>query len=200
MMRANLLLVAACLAISPGFAEGRAMELTPMLGFRNGASFDSDAAGSGGTSASATGTIGLDFDLLVQPEGWFEAFVDHQSLHFSGDTGSGNFDLAADYVQFGGRYEPYSDHAHGFVAASLGLTRFGANPGDVAHPIAFSGSLGGGMKIPIGKRVALRLEARGYGTFSDAAVSVNCGPGCVVRFSGSGWYQLAARAGISIRL
>jgi hypothetical protein len=40
----------------------------------------------------------------------------------------------------------------------------------------------------------------GYGTINDAALSVACGPGCVVQFSGGGWFQLAARAGLAIRL
>jgi len=29
---------------------------------------------------------------------------------------------------------------------------------------------------------------------------VTCGPGCFVNFSGTGWYQLAARAGLAVRL
>ena len=54
--------------------------------------------------------------------------------------------------------------------------------------------------VPIGKRLSFRLELRGYGTLSDAAVSVTCGPGCFVQFAADGWYQIAARAGLAIRL
>ena len=46
---------------------------------------------------------------------------------------------------------------------------------EVNNGLGASGSLGGGFKVPIGKRVAFRLELRGYATISSTAVSVACG-------------------------
>ena len=92
----------------------------------------------------------------------------------------------------------------GYVADNAqvlnGLTRYGANSGDVGSTIGASGSLGGGVKVPVGKRVAFRFDLRGYATLQDAAVSVTCGPGCFVNFSANGWYQIAGTVGLAIRL
>ena len=95
-----------------------------------------------------------------------------------------DFDLAIDYLQFGGGYQPGDGAVRPFVAASVGLTRYGSNPGEVENMIGVSGSLGGGFSVPMGKRLAFRFEVLGYATIDDAAIAVSCGPGCVVRFSG----------------
>jgi hypothetical protein len=110
------------------------------------------------------------------------------------------FDVAVDYLQFGGRYQPAEGRVHPFVSAAIGLTRFGSNPGDVHRALGFSGSLGGGLQVPISRRTAFHFEVRGYATLDDAAISVACGPGCVVVFSGAGWYQFGASAGFAFRM
>jgi hypothetical protein len=196
MLLTSLLLAAAAAAApaSPPGPAGPAVELVPMIGMRNGVNLEANAPGIPPAESSASGTLGLDVIVAVRPDGWFHAFVDHQSLSFPG------FDLAVDYVQFGGGYQPEEGRVRPFVAASLGFTRYGVDPGAVRNAIDFSGSIAGGFKVPIGKRLAFRFEVRGYATFGDAAVSVACGPGCSVQFAGTGWYQLAARAGLAIRL
>src|SRR5262249_40453784 len=70
----------------------------------------------------------------------------------------------------------------------------------VDHTLGFSGSIGGGFKAAISKRLAFKLEVLGYGTINDAAIAVSCGPGCDIRFAAGGWYQLEARAGLAIHL
>lgn len=191
------------LAAVPASAASPPVELTPFLGVRGGADLEASAPAVPPAKADPSMTFGLAVDVFVRPDGWFEAFLDHQTLSFTSDAaafGTSRFDLAVDYLQFGGGYEPPGNRVRPFVTASLGLTRYGASSGVVKNTIGFSGSLGGGFKVPIGKRLAFRFEVRGYGTVTDAAVSVTCGPGCYVEFAAGGWYQLAARAGLAIRL
>src|SRR5262249_32981541 len=63
-----------------------------------------------------------------------------------------------------------------------------------------SGSIGGGVDVPLGRRVALRLEARGYATAGSAALSVSYGAGATIEYAASAWFQLGARGGVVIRL
>ena len=200
-MRFLLTVAIATLAISPCRAE-REIELVPVIGMRNGVDVTSPTPGIGPASADASGTIGFGVNVRLRSDGWFESFLDHQSLSFAPATGSGvsGFDVAIDYLQFGGRYQPSNGRVHPFVSAAIGLTRFGSNPGDVGNSLGVSGSLAGGVQVPISRRTALHFEVRGYATLDDAAIAVACGPGCAAVFSGSGWYQLGARVGVAFRM
>ena len=199
-----------------GFAFGRvaaaepsppaakyAVELIPQIGVRGGADLTADVPAVPPATANPSLSFGLAVDVYIRPDAWFEVFADHQTLHFTSDPsafGTSSFDFAVDYLQFGGGYGPAEGRVQPYVTASVGLTRYGANSGDLGSTIGFSGSIGGGMKVPVGKRLALRFDLRGYGTTTDAAVSVTCGPGCFVNFSADGWFQLAGTVGLAIRL
>ena len=194
---------ASAAAIAEPAAAVRPVDLIPLIGVRGGADLDSSVPTVPPATASPSLSLGLAVDVFFTPDTWFEAFLDHQSLHFTSQpsaSGTSSFDMAVDYLQFGGGYGPAEGAVRPYVTASVGLTRYGANSGDVGSTIGASGSIGGGMRVPIGKRVALRFDLRGYATIQDAAVSVTCGPGCFVQFSADGWYQLAGTFGIAIRL
>lgn len=191
--RLAVLAVVIAAATSAGAAELK-VELVPWLGARGGATLDADTPGAPAAEASASGTLGLGVLVAIQPDTWFEGFLDHQELSFPG------FDFGVDYLQLGGGYQPGDGKVRPFVAAGVGLTRYGSSPGDVSHEIGVSGSLAGGFSVPMGHRVSFRLELRGYATITDAAIAVGCGPGCSVQFGADGWYQLAVRAGLAIRV
>ena len=179
------------------------VELIPQIGVRGGADFTADVPAVPPATANPSLSFGLVVDVYVRPDAWFEVFADHQTLHFTSDPtafGTSSFDFAVDYLQFGGGYGPPQGRVQPYVSASIGLTRYGANSGDVGSAIGFSGSIGGGMKVPVGKRLALRFDLRGYATLTDAEVSVVCGPGCFVNFAADGWYQIAGTIGLAIRL
>ncbi len=179
------------------------VELIPQLGVRGGANLEADVPAVPPATANPSLSFGLVVDIYIRPDAWFEVFADHQTLHFTSDplsSGTRSFDFAVDYLQFGGGYGPAEGRVQPYVTASVGLTRYGANSGDLGSTIGFSGSVGGGMKVPVGKRLALRFDLRGYGTTTDAAVSVTCGPGCFVNFSADGWFQIAGTFGLAIRL
>jgi len=202
-----VLMAAAFGAASPATADPtaarRPIDLIPLIGVRGGADLSASVPAVPPATASPSLSLGVAVDVFLRPDAWFEAFVDHQVLHFTSEPsafGTSSFDMAVDYLQFGGGYGPAEGSVRPYVTASVGLTRYGANSGDVGSTIGASGSLGGGMRVPIGRHAALRFDLRGYATIQDAAVSVTCGPGCFVQFSGNGWYQLAGTFGVAIRL
>jgi hypothetical protein len=203
LVHAALLFVAGAMAVRSAAAAHYPVELVPIVGIRGGADLEADVPAVPPATASPRPSFGLTVDWFVRPDAWFELLADHQTLEFTSDPssfGTSGFDFAVDYLQFGGGYGPAEGRVRPYVVAGLGLTRYGASSGDVGSTIGASGSLGGGLKVPIGKRVSLRFEVRGYATATDAAVSVACGPGCFVQFSAGGWFQLGATAGLAIRL
>jgi hypothetical protein len=197
-----LALVSLCCAPAVAAAERR-IDLIPNFGVRGGATLDADQPALAPAEAPASLSLGLGADVYLRPDAWFEAFVDTQELTFDADPGvfgASEFDMRVSYLQLGGGYQPGEGTFRPFVSAALGLTHYGADVGSVDDSIGFSGSIGGGFKAAMGRSLAFKLEVLGYGTINDAALAVACGPGCVVRFSAGGWYQLQARAGLAIRL
>jgi len=184
-------------------ASDPALEITPVLGFRGGASLDPEPAGPGQAEADPSLSLGVVVDFPVRPDARMEIFFDRQELAFVGEptpSGTERFDLTIDYLQAGGVYEPRADGTRPFVAVDLGLTRVEADGATVGDSVGLSASIGGGAKLAIGRRLALRLELRGYATFSDWAVQAACGPGCSVNLQTDGWFQLAARIGLVVRV
>ena len=200
MSRIALLLLGSTLALAPQTRAGdKALEITPVLGFRGGAELDPESVGEPGAQADASLTFGVVADFKVRPDARVEFFFDRQKLEFEGE--SANFDLVVDYLQAGGVYEPHPEGTRPFVGVALGLSHVDGKDGaTVGDSLGISGSIGGGVKVPLNSRLALRLELRGYATFSDSTFQAVCGPGCTLSFSSGGWYQLAARAGLAIRI
>jgi hypothetical protein len=179
-----------------------ALEVTPLFGIRGGATLEPETVGAGSMEADASPSLGVAVDFLVRPDARMEIFLERQELDFDGDPASGTapFDVTIDYLHAGGVYEPRAEGTRPFVAVDLGLTRVEADGATVDDSLALSGSIGGGAKVGIGDRLSLRLELRGYATFSDGTLQVACGPGCAVRLEAGGWYQLAARLGLAVRI
>jgi hypothetical protein len=200
MSRLTLLLLAYSIVAAPAAHAGdSAFEITPVLGFRGGAELDPESVGLSSTEADPSATFGIVADFKIRPDARVEFFFDRQRLEFVGD--STRFDVTVDYLQAGGVYEPNAEGTRGFVAVDLGLSRLDAEDGaTVSDSVGLSGSIGGGAKVPLGGRLALRLELRGYATLSDSVFQAVCGPGCTVNLSSDGWFQFAARAGLAIRI
>jgi hypothetical protein len=193
------LLVTSLLLLHAAAGAGEpSIEVTPVLGLRGGATVDADPPETGRAEADPSLSFGLVLDFPVRSDARIEVFFDRQELEFEGDPEP--FDVTIDYLHAGGVYEPDRGRHRPFVAASLGLSRVDADGARVDDDLSLSGSLGGGTKIALGERLALRLELRGYATFSDGAVQATCGPGCTVNLQTEGWYQLAGRVGLVFRV
>jgi hypothetical protein len=189
----NLLRIVAVttLAVTPLAAADRHPEYALSLGFRNGASIDSSSSGGGRNEADPAASFGASVGWWVRPDGWFEVLFDRQVLAF--DT----FDMKVDFLQFGAGYEPPREGLKPYVTAGFGLSRYGADPGTVSDSTGLSASIGGGFKVPMGRKALFRLEVRGWSGITSSSAAVVCGEGCTVGFGGSGWWQLGVRAAIA---
>ncbi|HEX5043512.1 MAG TPA: hypothetical protein VFV75_11435 [Candidatus Polarisedimenticolaceae bacterium] len=183
-MRALLLLLV-CVLAGPAVAAERTMEWTGFVGYRDGAELE-------GADADPAPSFGLGATWWIRRDAWFEVFYDRQRLDFD------RFDLAVGYLQFGGGYEPPREGVRPYVTVAAGLGHFQADPGSVDDPVNFSGSIGGGFKLPLSRKTLFRLEARGWAILASASTAVTCGPGCSVSFRGEGWGQFGVRAAFAL--
>src|SRR5262245_49579870 len=89
--------VAAVVTTSAAAAE-RPVSIVPLVGFRGGATLESDLPGTPGIDAEPSASFGIEVDVGVRPDAWLEASFDHQTLEFDDDHGTGaeSFDLAVD--------------------------------------------------------------------------------------------------------
>jgi hypothetical protein len=188
---------------SSTLAGDRPIDLVPTLGTRGGAELSADVSGSEPAEADPSLSYGLAVDFGLSRETWLEALFERQTLEFSADPalfGTSEFDVHIDYLQVGSAYGPDREGLRPYITAALGLTFFSASGASVEDSTDLSGSLGGGFQAPLGRRVAFRLEGRGYASLTGGELAVVCGPGCVARFSGGGWWQLGLRTGLAIRM
>ena len=198
-LRLMRILGASVLAVTSIAAAERNVEIAPSLGFRSGASLDSTTAGIASAEADAAPSWGLSVGWRVRPDGWLEVLFDHQTLEFNQSGGSDphRFDVGVDYLQVGGGYEPPREGMRPYVTAAVGLGWFGSDPGSVSESAGLSGSIGGGFKVPVGRKVLFRLEARAWAMLTSGALAVDCGPGCRFSLSGEGFWQFGVRAAVA---
>jgi hypothetical protein len=64
--------------------------------------------------------------------------------------------------------------------------------------VRFSASAAVGLLYHVSDRVGIRLEARGWFTFTDASGGIFCSGGCAIAFSGSGFAQGELSAGLQL--
>jgi opacity protein-like surface antigen len=112
-------------------------------------------------------------------------------------------DVQTDYYHFGGTLL-FADEKWmvPYLSLTAGATRFSAD--DYDSETKFSMSLGGGLRLPFSDHVAATLGVRGYLTFVDSDTSFLCvsdseESGCLVRSSGSTYFQAEAQLGLTLR-
>jgi hypothetical protein len=203
-------LVALSLIAAEARAERPVFEFTPFVGYRMGGQFDVENEETGKTKSvdvSDDMSWGIDLGLYRDDYSYYEFLYSAQSAEFeSTELFVRGIDLKTEYYQIGGtvlfpadgsRYEwivPY-------LSLTIGATRFKPD-GPYDSETNFSGSLGGGLRIPFNERVALNLGLRGYLTFVDSDSAIFCtGSGdlnCLVRTSGSTFFQGEGTLGVSV--
>jgi opacity protein-like surface antigen len=178
-----------------------AFEVTPFVGYRTGGEFETDTTGED-LDVDESNTFALALNLRIDALTQYELFYSRQSAALEGGTSLGDVELEIEYYHIGGtlvvddtqpRFRPY-------IVGTLGATRFNPEPPEGDDEMRFSFSLGGGLRVPLSERFALRLEARGYLTFVDSDSSIFCASGsfggvCQVRASGDTFLQYEALLG-----
>jgi hypothetical protein len=175
--------------------------ITPFVGYRFGGKL---TLADTNTRLDALNHVsyGVAIDLATDTQTQYELFYSRESTRLSAPSPTPS-NTAIEYLHLGGtvnigetpRFQPY------FVA-TLGATRFSPDAPVGNDRIYFSGSLGGGLRVPLNGHLALRLEARGFATFFSSQTAVFCrsdqaGGVCRIHGSGSTFFQGDALAGLT---
>lgn len=192
-----LRLILAISLLLPGIslAKDTKYELTPYAGWRTSSSLEEEATGA---TINLDETVSYGLILSVKKDGKtnYDLLFSKQDTDLRLTTGQSE-GLSISYVHLGGTVFYEADNLRPFVSGGLGATHISPSNSAFSSETKFSFSVGGGVMVPFQERVALRLEARGYGTVVDSSGSILCSGGCVAHFTGSLFWQVEALAGIS---
>jgi hypothetical protein len=197
--RAALAVMSICALPVP--ASGQAVEVAPLAGYRfNNDLFEAaanrpvDVDGApivGGALNVALGN-GLSFETLFTRQ---EADV---TAPRSVPAAPARSRVVVDQVLAGGRQEFGVRGARPFFTGLLGLTRYGVE-GDDAE-VRFTMGAGGGVRVPVQRRIGVRLDSRVFTTFVDLdARAAACGPGlCLVAVDANVVWQFEFTADVIV--
>jgi hypothetical protein len=162
----------------PMAASAQTIEVVPLAGYR----FNNDlfeTAVNRPLDLDGAPVVGGALNVGMGNGLWFEALFTHQQADVaiprltSGQAAYSR--VVVDQWLAGGRQEFGVDRARPFLTGLLGLTRFGADGGD---EVRFTIGAGGGVKLPVQRRIALRLDSRVFTTFVDVDARAGaCGSG-----------------------
>ena len=170
------------LGLRATMALAQTVEASPVGGYRFGGDLfelvtdervDLDGAPVVGGTVNVAMHDGLSFEALVTRQ---RADVTTQSAVSAAPV---HWRVVVDQYLAGGRQEFDFGRARPFLTGLLGLTRSGTD-GD--NEVRFTVAAGGGIKVPLQRRLGLRLDGRVFTTFIDAdSRAVACGSGtCLV--------------------
>jgi opacity protein-like surface antigen len=206
---ASLLVSTAALCAVPGVAgaAGPRFEVTPFVGYRMGGSFEQPETASSparDVDLDDGSSWGIDLGLYRDGSSFYELLYSTQSTSMdSADPTLSRVDVQTDYYHFGGTLL-FADEQWmvPYLSLTAGATRFSAD--DYDSETKFSMSLGGGVRLPFNDHLAATLGVRGYLTLVDSDTSFLCvsggeQSGCLVKSSGSTYFQAEAQLGLTLR-
>lgn len=150
------------------------------------------------------GTVALAVDIGLDRQTQIQLFYSRQNTALTSGAFSsqgGNIGLTLNNFHFGGTYFIEEVGRGLYVVGGLGATSAKPDQSGLNSETFFSGNLGVGWMVPLGKHVGLRFEARGYGVMINGDSSLFCGNvvGCTVSIKGDALYMGEALVGLSIR-
>lgn len=190
------LVVYSLLSVVAGALPARDVEVAPQVGGRFGGELTDEATNRDVSLDSGT-AFGLEVDVALAGEGrYLRLFWSRERTEAElPDPALPPQPLTLDYLHFGGVYRLTQRTVHPYVAAGVGLMVIDADDSEVFP----SASLAGGVRWPIGSRLALWIEGRGIATFETGEAQLVCGGGCVLGLSGGGFFQTEIQTGLSVR-
>ena len=143
-------------------------------------------------------------DLGLDELSQVELFFNHQQTSMQVAPvapGSGSVGLGISYLHIGGTSFLDEMGRGVYVVGGLGVTYMSPSLGGLSSETRFSMNVGVGYQFPLGKRLGIRLEARGYATLlnNDGGLFCNSSKGCVITINGPALFQGEALAGLSLR-
>jgi hypothetical protein len=195
------------LGSAAAWADKPTLEITPFVGYRMGGQFDVNNPPTGyddSVDLGDSGSWGVDLGIYRDPVSYYELLYSQQSAELdSNQPGLKGADVKVEYFQLGGTLlYPYDNWLVPYLSLTIGATRFDVQSGGSDSETKFSGSLGGGLRIPVGANFALNFGLRGYLTAVDSDSQFICvGSGgsanCLIKSSGSAFFQGEASLGFT---
>jgi hypothetical protein len=196
-------------AALPARADAPRFELTPFVGGRMGGSFDvvSPDETESSVDLGSGASFGLEVGMYRDRQSYYQLLYSTQQADIdSNDPLLNGIELRIDYLQFGGTafFPQDSDHYVPYLSLTLGATFMQPDDDDYDSETKFSGSIGGGFRFPLSENFAMNLGVRGYLTLLDSDTRLFCssdaeGAQCLVRSSGSTFFQAEALLGLTFR-
>jgi len=180
--------------------------LTVYTGFRDGGSFEDDLTGNSiSLQSSEVYAASLDFPLDESRQ--FQVFYSFQDTTLGLDAFATStavnpeFPMQVMYLHLGGTSFIEGEIGKGaYVVGGLGATLFEPTLAGYDSELRLSANVGLGYQLPLGKRMALRFEARGYFTMINSSGGMFCSGGCTVAISGQGVAQGDLSIGLAFGL
>lgn len=209
-MRPHLILIS---LISIGFtaptvqaagAKKQQFELSPFIGYRMGGDFDHEV-NSTESSIELEDTTSLGAVLAWNYDGkrQGELLFSHYSTEFSnqlGDSESTIFesaDIGVSYLHLGGNVPIASGALPFWLSGGLGISYIKPDDNALDDETHFSMNLGLHTQVNLSDQLALKIGARGYGTFFDSDSEIFCNnANCTITVSSEVWLQGELHAGL----
>jgi opacity protein-like surface antigen len=199
----------ALLGTASAWADGKpTAEITGFAAYRMGGQFDVNDSTTGDENSvdlQDSGSWGIDIGIYRDATSFYELLYSQQSSDLdSGDPTIKRADVTVEYFQFGGTIlYPYDENWFvPYLSLTIGAARLDVQGAGSKSDTRFSGSLGGGVRIPISENFSMTAGLRGYLTAVDSDSQFLCvGTGgsanCLIRSSGSAFFQGEALIGFT---
>ena len=196
-------------AAGSSVAQSRDNAFTLYAAYRDGGSFTDVTTGSTlPIEASGAGSISLDLGLDASRQ--LQLFVSRQSSQISVEQASapippggplpGKLPMKVTYLHIGGTSFLEGKIGRGaYLVGGLGATLFEPGSEGFENELRPSLNLGIGYQLPLGERMALRIEARGYATLVNSSGGMFCSGGCTISIKGDTVTQGDVQLGLSFR-
>jgi hypothetical protein len=206
-----LLLLLGVAAGSSAAQPSRDNAFTVYAAYRDGGSFTDVTTGSS-LPIEASGAWAASLDLSLDPRAGtqLQIYVSRQSSDVDarnatqptppGTSLPAKFPMTVTYAHVGGTAFLAQKIGQGvYLAGGIGATLFEPDLDGLANELRASVSLALGYQLPLGERLALRFEARGYATLVNSDSALFCSGGCVISIKGNTVTQGEVQLGLSFR-
>ena len=156
----------------------------------------SDASADVKDGATFGVAIGMPFDASRE----LQLLYNQQSTTLSPGGGAAPFDLTIRHLHVGGTV--FVDRAVGqgfYAVGGVGVTQFSPATTGYGNEYKPSLNVGFGYYLPLGDRLALLAEARGFFTLVNSSGGFLCSGGCVVVLKSDTVTQVEAKIGLMAR-
>jgi hypothetical protein len=184
----------------PTLGDRPRVEVTPLAGYQVGGGVNGEE---GEVDFPEGFMYGGMIDVWVRPDAQAEFLYTRQetSIEFdpTGVAPSVDFgDMTVHYFQIGGTADLRPGRTRPYAVATFGATWFQPE-NDLSDETLLSGTLGAGIRAPLGERVGFRVEGRWLINWIHSSGTIFCGSGgCLVNVSGDVMSQGSVSGGVSI--